>query len=60
MATETILKEVPMFSQLPGESLEELVKTGQMLLFEADQVVCWEGEESDAMYVVLDGRIRVY
>ncbi len=60
MATETILKEVPMFSQLPAESLEELVKTGQTLLFEADQVVCWEGEESDAMYVVLDGRIRVY
>ncbi len=60
MATETILKEVPMFSQLPAESLEELVKTGQTLLFEADQVVCWEGEKSDAMYVVLDGRIRVY
>ncbi len=60
MTIETILKEVPLFSLLPAEGLEELVKQGQTLSFEAGQVVCWEGEESDAMYVILEGRIRVF
>ncbi len=60
MTTESILKEVPMFSLLPTESLNELVKTGQTLSFEAGQVVCKEGDESDAMYVVLVGQIRVF
>ncbi len=60
MTTESILKEVPMFSLLPAESLKELVKTGQTLSFEAGQVVCEEGDESDAMYVVLVGQIRVF
>ncbi len=60
MTIETILKEVPLFSLLPAEGLEELVKQGQTLSFGAGQAVCLEGEESDAMYVILEGRIRVF
>ncbi len=49
-----------MFSLLPAEALAELVKQGQNLSYETNQVVCEEGEASDAMYVILDGRIRVF
>jgi signal transduction histidine kinase len=61
MTLEAILSEVPLFSQLPGESLIELVAAGRTVSFEGGQVVCEEGENvSDAMYVVLDGRLRVF
>ncbi|MBV7328672.1 cyclic nucleotide-binding domain-containing protein [Chloroflexi bacterium TSY] len=60
MTIKTFLKEIPLFSMLPAESLDEIIKQGQSLSFAANRVVCWEGEESDAMYVILDGRTRVF
>jgi signal transduction histidine kinase len=60
MTLETILNEVPLFSLLPTEGLEELVKQGQTLSFEADQVICKEGDVTDTMYVILDGQLRVF
>jgi signal transduction histidine kinase len=60
MNIETILKEVPLFSLLPAEGLEELVKQGQTLSFETGQVVCSEGDEAHTMYVILDGQLRVF
>ena len=60
MTIETILKEVPLFSLLPTEVLPDLVKSGQMLSFTSNQIVCREGDVTDAMYVVLDGQLRVY
>lgn len=60
MTVKTILKEVSLFSLLPAQSLRELIRTGQTLSFEAGQLICEEGEHSDAMYVLLEGQIRVY
>lgn len=60
MAVETVLREVPLFSLLPGKLLDELVKSGQTCSFEKGQVVCEEGEVSDAMYVILEGQLRVF
>ncbi len=60
MTIETILKDVPLFSQISIEVIEELIGQGQTLSFETDDVVCCEGENSEAMYVILDGRLRVY
>lgn len=60
MTIETILHQIPMFATLSADALTTVAKQGQELSYEASQVVCWEGEASDAMYVILDGRIRVY
>lgn len=60
MTVETYLREVSLFRMLPAESLTALVKQGEVLEFAAEQVVCWEGEESDAMYVILNGSVRVF
>jgi signal transduction histidine kinase len=60
VSIESILQEVPLFSLLPPESLEALVGQGQVLSFVAGEVVCEEGEEAEAMYVILDGRLRIF
>ena len=60
MTIGTILKKVPLFSLLPVEALDELIRSGHTLSFEQGQIVCEEGEESDAMYVILDGQLRVF
>lgn len=60
MSIEAILQKVPLFSLLPAESLGKLIKQCQILSFEAGQVVCEEGAEEDTMYVILEGRLRVF
>ncbi len=60
MTVEAILQEVPLFNLLSADSLKELEKRGQFLDFEPGYIVCEEGEEADTMYVILDGRLRVY
>lgn len=60
MNIEAILKEVPLFSLLSAESLTDLVNLGQTLPFQSDQIVCEEGDVTNAMYVILDGRVNVF
>lgn len=60
MNIQTVLQKVPLFSQLPDALLDELVQSGQTLHLAPDKVVCHEGDETDAMYVILDGRVQVY
>lgn len=60
MTIKPILKEVPLFRLLPAETLDELLKMGQTISFEANQIVCEEGDITDAMYVILDGQTRVF
>jgi signal transduction histidine kinase len=60
MSIQSILRKVPLFKMLPAQSLEKLVQQGHILSFVAGQVVCEEGAEEDTMYVILDGRLRVF
>jgi signal transduction histidine kinase len=60
MAIEQILQQIPFFHDLPAEQLEKLVDKGQRVSMETGQIVCAEGELSDSMYVLLDGKVCVY
>lgn len=60
MGIETYLREIPLFKQLPAETLPKLVQQGEVLSLDAGEIVVWEGEVSDAMYVILDGEVRVF
>ncbi|MEM7132279.1 MAG: ATP-binding protein [Chloroflexota bacterium] len=60
MSIETYLKEISLFNQLPDEALPKLVEQGEVLHMEAGELVFWEGDASDAMYVILAGEIRVF
>ncbi|MEZ4867002.1 MAG: cyclic nucleotide-binding domain-containing protein [Caldilineaceae bacterium] len=59
-AIATYLREVSLFRQLPAAALQTLVQQGELLTLAADAVVFWEGEASDAMYVIVAGEVRVF
>ncbi|MEZ4735551.1 MAG: cyclic nucleotide-binding domain-containing protein [Caldilineaceae bacterium] len=54
------LKELPLFNQLPATALQTLVEQGEVLMLAAEAIVFWEGETSDAMYVIIEGAVRVF
>lgn len=57
---EQILQRIPFFHDLPSDQIEKLVDRGQRVSMETGQIVCAEGEISDSMYVLLDGKVCVY
>lgn len=47
-------------SLLPPELAAELLEAGQKRLFPKNTIVVHEGEPADTLYLVLEGRLRVY
>ena len=60
MTIQSILQKVPLFSLLSTEMLRELVQKGETLSFAPHDMVCHEGDVTSTMYVILDGRVRVF
>ncbi len=60
MSMATMLKNVFFFSSLNDEQLREIAEIGSMRSMEADQIVFAEGDEADGLYVVLEGKVRIY
>jgi signal transduction histidine kinase len=60
MTIETILKKVLFFSRLSDQGLQKLISMGETISLRKNQVVYQEGDESESMFVILDGRVRIY
>jgi MFS family permease len=54
-----ILTGVPIFTPLPGTSLEQLATRLVPLRFEAGTVIVREGDEGDRFYMVAEGQLEV-
>ena len=54
------LREVPFFSEVEQKSLRELCRSAELCVFDSRELVFDKGDEGDAMYVVLAGRVRVH
>lgn len=54
------LKEIPLFSQLSENHIEQL--QSQMIIhhYEKESVVFYEGDESEYLHILLDGVVRLY
>ncbi len=57
---ESILRQVPFFRELNNEGLARLIDTGTRTALPANQLVYREGDTPDYLYVVLEGRVRIY
>lgn len=57
--TIALLRQVPLFSELPLGELKYLAYTLDRLTFEPQMVVCRENEIGDSFYVVIDGSLDV-
>lgn len=60
MSIEQILKTIPLFRHLPDEWHSELAAKGDIVELEANEIACREGDAADGMYVILEGRARVF
>ncbi len=53
------LKGIDLFSQIPGEDLAQIALIAEEEERDAGEVVIREGEMGDALYLVVEGKVRV-
>ncbi len=54
------LKQIDLFSQIPGEDLAQVALISSEEAREQGDEIFAEGESGDALYLVLDGKVRVH
>jgi CRP/FNR family cyclic AMP-dependent transcriptional regulator len=54
------LKSIDLFSQIPGEDLAQVALIATEESREQGEEIFAEGEAGDALYLVLDGKVRVH
>ncbi|HYV43928.1 MAG TPA: cyclic nucleotide-binding domain-containing protein [Myxococcaceae bacterium] len=54
------LKSIDLFSQIPGEDLAQVALIATEEARENGEEIFAEGEAGDALYLVLDGKVRVH
>ncbi len=56
----TILRLVRLFAETPDAILAEVVTLLQELVFQAGETIFEQGDHGDAMYIIVEGRVRVH
>ncbi len=54
------LKSIDLFSQIPGEDLARVALIAEEIELEPNEVLMTEGELGASMYLIVDGRVRVF
>jgi len=54
-----LLREIPMFSRLSPEDLEQIADVAQEQLFPNKSVICHEGEPGDSLFIIVSGIVSV-
>jgi len=54
------LKSIDLFSQIPGEDLARVALIAVEEPRESGEIIFLEGEPGDALYLVLDGKVRMH
>ena len=54
-----LLKELELFSELNDQELEEVAALAQVRKIDTDTTVFHEGDSSDAIFVVVNGRVKI-
>jgi len=54
-----LLREVPMFSGLSPEDLEQIADIAQEQLYSAGTLICREGERGSTLFIIVTGKVEV-
>jgi len=54
-----LMREVPMFSRLSPEDLEQIAELAQEQLFPANSIICHEDEPGDSLFIIVHGDVNV-
>ena len=58
-SNDAYIRDLPLLARLPDEDLKALASRGRVRRFNAGTTIFHEGDPGDAIYVVVDGRIRM-
>lgn len=58
--TRQLLRKIPFFGDLEEDELKQLVEWGHFRQVPTGQVVFYQGDPTDAMYLLIDGNVRVF
>jgi CRP/FNR family cyclic AMP-dependent transcriptional regulator len=58
-AHEELIRDVPLLARLPEEDLRALAAQGAVRSFPAGHTIFREGDPGDALYVVIEGQVRI-
>jgi len=59
MSSTEFLSFVPIFSELPNETLEKIEKVGTRKFFKKNDVILMEDEVGTALFVIVTGKVKV-
>ena len=59
LAVRDILRSLPFFQELTPGELERVVALGRVVTYPKEMILFREGDKGEALYVVLDGSVRV-
>ena len=59
MTRPEILRTVPLFSDLPDEDLERLATVSFSRVFEKDNIIFFERDKGDSLFIINSGRVKV-
>ncbi len=55
-----LIKQIPLFADLPQEQLRSLLGMLDRRSYRKGQVILREGDEGDSLFVIVSGRVRIY
>ena len=58
-AVDSYSRDLPLLARLPDDDLKALASRGRVRRFNAGSTIFHEGDPGDAMYVVVDGKLRM-
>lgn len=56
---DVYIRDLPLLARLPDDDLKALASRGRVRRFNAGTTIFHEGDPGDALYVVVDGRVRI-
>ncbi len=59
MVFESILAQVPLFSHLPDEGLDELGEKLQRRRFEREQIIFHKNDPGSTLYIIISGKVKI-
>lgn len=54
-----LLRKIPLFAKIEPSKLKLLAFTSERLTYQADQVLCRQGDMGDAAYIIIEGEAAV-
>jgi len=55
-----LLQQIPLFADLPQETLDSLAESLERRTFRKGQTILHEGDPGDSLFVIVSGQVRIY